>query len=95
VYKVVVREKALYMAREAYWWYELQSPGLGERFMEEIDDCLAKLKTNPNLCSLTEGNHRQIIVKHFPYKIIYNIHEMEVFITAVFHTSQNPERMFE
>lgn len=82
------------MLDDAYWWYEEQLPGLGERLLKEIDACFDKLSQSPHYYSIANENYRQIILKYFPYKIIFEIIDQDVVIYAVFHTSRNPDKQF-
>ena len=83
------------MLDEAYYWYEQQLHGLGERLLDEIEHSFDKLKHTPFYYSFIDENYRQLILKHFTYKIIFEIIDTDVIIYAVFHTHQNPEKLFE
>jgi hypothetical protein len=78
------------MLDDAYWWYEQQLPGLGERLLDEVDICFDKLQHTPFYYSIDKENYRQIMLKHFPYKVIFEISEKAVIIYALFHTSRDP-----
>ena len=44
--------------------------------------------------AIIDKNYRQIILKTFPYVVVYEIVEEAVVVFAVFHTSQNPIKKF-
>ena len=83
------------MLDDAYWWYEQQLPGLGERLLSEVDVCFYKLSHTPFFYSITNENYRQVMLRHFPYKIVFEILDKDVIVYAIFHTSRNPDKMFD
>ncbi|RKR82682.1 ParE-like toxin of type II ParDE toxin-antitoxin system [Mucilaginibacter gracilis] len=95
MYQIVIKPKAVDMARDAYVWYELQQPGLGELFLKELDNCYDKLEAWPIAYAKIRKNFRQIILKKFPYVLVFEIIKHEVVIYAVFHTSLSPRKKFK
>ena len=71
MYQLTIKAAAYEMLNDAYQWYEQQLSGLGERFLDEIDRCFEKLRTNPHYYSKLDGNFRRILPAVFPYKIIF------------------------
>ena len=51
--KIVFRDKALKELYQAYWWYEDKKTGLGELFFDEINSCIAVIKTHPDSFQIT------------------------------------------
>ena len=47
------------MLDEAYYWYEQQLPGLGERLLDEISASFDKLEHTPFFYSFISENYRQ------------------------------------
>ena len=95
MYQLVIKPGAIEMAKEAYKWYEEQQPGLGDLFLIELDSCYDKLETFPLVYAKIKKNFRQIILKTFPYVVVFDIFKDEVVIYAVFHTSRNPGKKFK
>jgi len=95
MYQLVIKPGAIEMAKEAYKWYEEQQPGLGDLFLIELDSCYDKLETFPLVYAKIKKNFRQIILKTFPYVVVFEIFKDEVVIYAVFHTSRNPGKKFK
>ncbi len=97
MFKLVFRGPVYVMLEEAYWWYEEQLPGLGDRLLEEVNICFDKLSRTPFYYSIpnVNRNYRQVILKQFPYKIVFEIVAEDVIIYAVFHTSRNMGKMFD
>lgn len=61
------------MQKDAYDWYELQKKGLGELFLEELDENYRKLQSFPTAYSNKEHKYRQLNLKKFPYVIVFKI----------------------
>ena len=95
MFRLIIKEPVYQMLDDAYWWYEQQLTGLGERLLNEIDGCFDKLRHTPFYYSIDTENFRNAILKHFPYKIVFRIVEKDVIIYAVYHTSQNQDKLFE
>jgi len=76
-------------------WYEHQRPGLGREFRFAIDDAMERLSAAPLIASpllsvpLALGA-RQVIVKGFPYSIIFIELDTELWVVAFAHQSRRP-----
>lgn len=77
---------------EAIEWYEAKSPGLGLRFFEEYKVLKGFILANPQQFSIELGEVRKATFKKFPYVLLYFVWEELVYIIAVFHASQGPEK---
>lgn len=89
MFNLIIKPAVYEMLDNSYWWYEQQLPGLGERLLKEVDTCFDKLIRTPFYYSILDNNYRQIILKYFPYKIVFEILEEDVVVYAFFHTKQN------
>jgi toxin ParE1/3/4 len=83
------------MAKKAYDWYEKQQTGLGDLFLIELERCYDKLEDWPASYAKIQKNFRQIILKTYPYVVVFEIFDYDVVIYAVFHTSRNPRKKFK
>ena len=83
------------MAKEAYDWYELQQPGLGDLFLLDVESCYDKLEAWPIAYIKIKRNFRQIVLKTFPYVLVFEVIKNEVIVYAVFHTSRSPRKKFK
>jgi len=95
MYQLIFKPHAISMVKEAYEWYEEQQIGLGELFLHELEGCYDKLETWPVSFTKIKKNYRQIIVRTFPYVIVYEILKKDIVIYAVFHTSRSPRKKFK
>ena len=95
MFRIEIGETAQNMLQDAWWWYEQQLPGLGNRFENEVYATIEKLKFTPFHYSFINDNYRQVLLKHFPYKIIFEIFERDVIVFAIYHTNQDQEKSFD
>jgi hypothetical protein len=77
------------MQKEAYEWYESQKVGLGELFLTELENKYNKITTTPFVYSKRQKEYRHVVLKKFPYVIVFKIIKRTVVVYAVFHTSRN------
>ncbi|HET9055008.1 MAG TPA: hypothetical protein VFM90_12585 [Cyclobacteriaceae bacterium] len=47
MYTLAIKARAIRMTKDAYDWYELQKPGLGVEFLNELDGMYRKLEAHP------------------------------------------------
>ncbi len=76
--------------REACGYYETEAPGLGSRFLSELDDTLALIRQFPDAWSLFSGRTRRALVRRFHYGVLYQHREDEILIIAVAHLHRDP-----
>jgi toxin ParE1/3/4 len=66
-------------------WYEVKSKGLGQLFLEEVEKAVAKLERYPNSFRICYKYYHSILMKRFPYKIIYSIQNDIVLVMVILH----------
>jgi plasmid stabilization system protein ParE len=74
-------------------WYELQRPSLGTQFEAEVDAVLADLESGLAVSSWVRGRNRKvrrIILKRFPYDIVFLEHGEGIVVVAVAHHARRP-----
>ena len=49
MYQLVIKPKAIEMAKEAYEWYNEQQTGLGDLFHQELESHYDKLESRPTV----------------------------------------------
>lgn len=77
--------------RDAYRYYEDKKPGLGDEFIDALDDLFNLITDNPNLFAFDFNKVRKSPLKRFPFSIYYEVFEDRIFVYSVFHQSRNPE----
>lgn len=76
-------------------WYERDRPGRGAKFLGRVADAFAAIRRSPKAFSPYRVRYRRLVVKHFPYAVIYGYdeHTDTVTVYSVFHTSQDPSKL--
>jgi hypothetical protein len=93
--RIIVLEEAEDELIEAQKWYDRQRQGLGREFREAIDEAIqrlvkAPLAASPILNIPAYINARRVIVKRFPYSIIFIEHEDDLWVVAFAHQHRRP-----
>jgi toxin ParE1/3/4 len=81
--------------REAAEWYGERTTGLDRRFVQAVRAAFESLERDSEqfakLETIDDQNRiRRFLVQGFPYLIIYESFENEVFVYAVAHASRRP-----
>ena len=76
--------------RESAAYYESHVEGLGEEFIAEVERACSLLVRHPALGARYDLRHRRVLLRRFPYALIYRVHEAELTIIAVAHTKRRP-----
>lgn len=80
---------------DAYWWYEEKDIGLGEEFLRRLEQAYSRITAHPEHFPIRFDDIRRILVRRFPYAVYFYHDNETVFVTYVFHTAQNPEKLIE
>jgi toxin ParE1/3/4 len=75
---------------EAAQYYELESPGLGSSFLEEVDRCLRSIDEHPEAGVILRGSVRRRLLHRFPYALLYKIKPSSIRILAVMNLKRRP-----
>jgi hypothetical protein len=95
MYRLLIKARAIAMAKEAWEWYEEQQPGLGESFLQDLGASYRKIEKWPASYAKVKSGFRQVILTTFPYVVVFEIIEKDVIVYAVFHTSRSPRKKFK
>ena len=76
---------------EAILYYEEQSKGLGERFLDEVELGIAFLQRYPEAAPKIQGSVRRFALPKFPYALLYRSLPGKIRILAVAHQSRQPQ----
>lgn len=91
-YKIEIRPLAVMEIIEAFDWYEEQRAGLGDEFLEELDNLYKILSTNPLTYSYFEQPIREGKINRFPYTVVYEAIGDIIIIYSVFMSRQHPAK---
>lgn len=79
---------------EAASWYERHRLGLGGEFLEAVDAAVVRTEENPSVGSQPAGVEdeqiRRILVRRFPFAVVYIELPDRVQILAVAHARRRP-----
>ena len=71
-------------------YYEGCQPGLGLEFLKEAYATIQHILQYPQALSSLSANTRRCLTTRFPYGIIYQILDNEIYIIAVMHLKKKP-----
>jgi plasmid stabilization system protein ParE len=77
-------------AQEASAFYAGRSPGLGAEFTAEMERVLALLAANPDIGTPVTSELRRLLLRRFPYYLLYRVEEDGIVVLAVGHHSRRP-----
>ena len=77
---------------EARDWYDARSPGLGLEFARAVDAALELVLRMPAAFTPLRGQVRQVVLRRFPYTILYATENDEVVVLTVHHQHRAPSR---
>lgn len=58
---------------EAALFYDAQSPGLGQDFLDDVQQCVNRLRAYPQLGGEIESGLRRLLLHRFPFSLIYAV----------------------
>lgn len=91
-YSISIRSDAEIDIEDAAIWYEQQRKGLGNDFLDEVQNAIRKMSENPYLYPIVHRNTRRTLIRRFPFAIYYLIEQDSLVVVAVMHGSRHPKR---
>ena len=88
--KITFRKEAEGDIEGIYQWYESKRDGLGEEFLDCLDEVLSRLRINSKIYPVVSKNIRRVFIKRFPFGIFYIENEKSLIVFAVMHARKNP-----
>jgi plasmid stabilization system protein ParE len=89
-YTLSFRKEARADIRAIHEWYERESEGLGEEFLEDVDIIIEYLKEFPTMYARVSPRIRRAFTKRFPYSLFYYFIDNEIIVVGCRHMHQNP-----
>ncbi|MFN6571908.1 type II toxin-antitoxin system RelE/ParE family toxin [Dendronalium sp. ChiSLP03b] len=90
-YVLVFRPEVQEELNETYSWYESQKPGLGDEFLDCVDETVNRISQMPESYVIAYRDIRRALVQRFPYAVYYRIVSSRVIVTAIFHSRRDPK----
>jgi plasmid stabilization system protein ParE len=75
---------------DAVSWYEQQTDGLSQAFLDDLDRCVRLVRVYPGLAPEIEPEIRRFLFSRFPYSLIYGIDQETIVVIAVAHNHRQP-----
>jgi toxin ParE1/3/4 len=75
---------------EALEFYRAQVSGLGAEFLGELERATERLAANPRLGAPYDSETRRLLLRRFPFSLIYEVHADHVLVVAVAHQRRRP-----
>ncbi|MFQ5835430.1 MAG: type II toxin-antitoxin system RelE/ParE family toxin [bacterium] len=89
--KVILSKLAKLELEDAIAYYEIEYPGLGKKFKQEVKISISRIAQYPEAWSLERGDIRKCLLHKFPYKLLYSIERDHIFIIAIAHQHRKPD----
>jgi toxin ParE1/3/4 len=75
---------------EATAYISNQSPRAAESFLADMADAKALLLQFPRVGAPVRGNYRRLLLRTFPYQLVYRVEGDDLRIYAVAHLKRKP-----
>jgi len=75
---------------QATEFYQSKEQNLGIEFLEDVYSAITRILEFPKSFPVFSANTRRRLVNRFPFAIIYQIRDNEIFILAITHLSPRP-----
>ena len=75
---------------EAVVYYEGCQTGLGNQLSQEIDASIKLILAFPKAWTILDGEIRRILIRRFPFGLLYILRDDEIYILAVMNLNRKP-----
>ncbi|MFP4035841.1 MAG: type II toxin-antitoxin system RelE/ParE family toxin [Desulfovermiculus sp.] len=76
---------------DAIQYYEGVDQGLGHDFAAEVYSAVQRAMAYPAAWAQLEGEVRRVLVRRFPYGVLYSEDDDGILVVAVMHLHRDPE----
>jgi plasmid stabilization system protein ParE len=88
---IAVQPEAIKETDDAFGWHEEKEPGLGFRFLHDLETAYAAIARWPETYQPIPGGFRRALMGKYPYAVFFEFDQNLVVVHSVFHCSRNPE----
>ncbi len=74
----------------AYAWYAVHDLRAADRFEQEVESSVQRIVRDPHRWPRYDETHRKLVLRRFPYLVIYREHGNRIWIVAVAHGHRRP-----
>jgi plasmid stabilization system protein ParE len=90
VNKLEIHPSAENELRVAAQFYEARLAGLGEAFLVEVGRSFDRAHHSPESGAPCYGRYRRLMIRRFPYSVVYEVLADAILILAVAHHRRKP-----
>jgi len=76
---------------EAAHFYETAGPGLGYDFLDDVQHAIDSVRVHPQIGASLTAHFRRVLLRRFPFGIIYVIEQSGILVVAVAHQRRAPD----
>ena len=91
-YTLEIKAEAVIDMQKAYDYYEENKKGLGDRFLDTLENYFNRVQKYPEHYQIKRKPYREAFIKDFPYLIIFELIGFSVIVYAVFNTYLDPNK---
>lgn len=88
-FKIIIKPVVYWDIQESISWYEQQVPGLGRRFLIQLEEAKNRISANPASFSFLKDPVRKCKINKFPYLILFTIQDKAVHILGITSTRRS------
>lgn len=85
-----VSASALQDLEEAAAYYDREKPGLGDDLADAFEAAAHRIRERPEIGSAFWIGERKLVMRRFPYSVIYRVEGEAVFVLAFAHHRRKP-----
>ena len=75
---------------DAVRWYDTHAPHVVPQFRDALRAALIRVAEHPKQFPLAYKDARRVLLRRFPYILVFRETKDAVYVVAVFHTSRDP-----
>lgn len=91
MFSLVVNKIAAIELADSKSFYNKRQKGLGNEFESAILTSLELILHSPFTYPIVKNKTRKVVLKRFPFVVLYELENNVIVILHVFHTSRNPK----
>jgi plasmid stabilization system protein ParE len=89
--ELIIEPEAEFEIVEAASRYEARNPGLSAEFLRAVEGALAAIQRNPHQYQIVFRQVRRVVLRRFPYALMYLATEKETIVVACVHSRRHPK----
>ena len=85
-----LHEDAELELNDATDYYDRESDGLGDAFIDEVEAGFDRIRAYPKASAEVALGVRKLVLARFPYSLVYEVRDDDIRILAVAHQRKRP-----